>query len=84
MRHRKYYDLSEVGRNMRIIREQRHLSVEQVRRYLNLACSQSIYKWECGKSLPQSDTLIALCVFYRIDPLALFGESIEDEYHNTS
>ncbi len=75
---RKNYDLSVIGSRLREVRRERKLSAEDVREYLMLECTQSIYKWERGETLPQADTLIALCVFYSIDPLTLFGESLED------
>lgn len=76
--YRKNYNLSIIGSRLREVRKVRKLSAEDVREYLLLECTQSVYKWERGESLPQADTLIALCVFYQIDPLILFGESIPD------
>lgn len=72
---RNYYDLEQVGKNMRRIRKKLGITVEQVREYLELECKQSIYKWERGECLPQADTLIALSLFYQVNPLEIFGEA---------
>lgn len=77
MEKRTYYNMETVGKNMRAIRKSRKLTAEQVREYLELECIQSIYKWERGECFPQADTLISLCVLYRINPLEMFGEVLE-------
>ena len=71
---RPYFDPVLSGKKMRSIRKSRHLSVEQVREYMGFESVQSIYKWERGECYPQADTLIALSILYRVNPVELFEE----------
>ena len=59
---RPEYDFKVIGRNLRTLRLANHLSVEDVRDYMQLGTVQAVYKWERGDGLPQADTLIALMV----------------------
>lgn len=67
MRRRPEYDRRMIGENLRRCRQRRDLSVEQVREYLNIGSLQAIYKWEEGKSYPQTDTMFALMELYEIE-----------------
>lgn len=78
MIYRKEYDLKAVGRNIRAVRRDRHISVEQVREHLMLESTETVYRWERGIMLPQADTLIALCVYLDVDPLKIFSEAVEE------
>lgn len=73
--YRNYYDMEAFGQELRRIRKERQISVERVREFLQLESTQAIYKWESGKCFPQADTLIALCKFYDVNPMVLFGEA---------
>ncbi len=68
--------MDAVGENIRRVRRDRGISVEQLREHLRLESTQSIYRWERGETMPQADTLIALCVFLNINPLTIFTEQI--------
>lgn len=73
---RPEYDFKVIGRNLRTLRLANHLSVEDVRDYMQLGTVQAVYKWERGDGLPQADTLIALMQLYgenRIDKLVEEG-----------
>ena len=61
---RTEYDMKVIGRNLRRLREKKHLSVEQVREYLCLGSVQAVYKYEAGAGYPQADTLLALMELY--------------------
>lgn len=61
---RTEYDMKVIGRNLRRLREKKHLSVEQVREYLCLGSVQAVYKYESGAGYPQADTLLALMELY--------------------
>ena len=76
MTYRKSYSMTDVGVNIRRVRRERGISVEQLREHLMLESTQSVYRWERGETMPQADTLIALCVFLDVDPLTLFNEHI--------
>ncbi len=64
MKYRTEYDLKVVGRNLRRLREQKNLTVEQVREYLRLGSVQAVYKYEAGVGYPQADTMLALMELY--------------------
>ena len=68
--HRTEYDLKAIGRNLKHLRESRHLTVEQVREYLCLGSVQAVYKYESGTGYPQADTLLAL--------MELYGAGVDD------
>lgn len=70
MEHRTEYDLKAIGRNLKRLRESRHLTVEQVREYLCLGSVQAVYKYESGTGYPQADTLLAL--------MELYGAGVDD------
>ncbi|MBQ4288929.1 MAG: helix-turn-helix transcriptional regulator [Clostridia bacterium] len=64
MRQRPEYDLQVIGRNLRRLREENDLTVENVREYLCLGSVQAVYKYEQGKGYPQTDTMFALMELY--------------------
>ncbi len=64
MKQRTEYDPKVIGRNLRRLREKKHLTVEQVREYLCLGSVQAIYKYETGVGYPQADTMLALMELY--------------------
>ncbi len=74
---RPYYDPVVTGQRMRAIRKARKISVEDVRDYMGFESVQAIYKWERGECLPQADTLIALSLFYKVNPVEFFQEDAE-------
>lgn len=67
MDRRPEYNKELIGDNLRRCRQARNLSVEQVREYLGLGSTQSIYKWEEGRSFPQADNLFALMEWYGME-----------------
>lgn len=67
MKYRPEYNMQVVGRNLRRLREQKNLSVEEVRDYLCLGSVQAVYKYETGKGYPQVDTMFALMELYGAD-----------------
>ena len=66
MKYRPEYDKELIGKNLRRCRQEKGFSVEQVREYLRIGSIQAIYKWEEGKSYPQTDTMFALMELYEI------------------
>ena len=72
---RPEYDMRQIGRNLRRLRERKNLTVEQVREYLCLGTVQAVYKYETGKSYPQTDTMFALMELYDADLYDVIGES---------
>lgn len=53
-------DMKKTGQNIRKLREDRKLSVNDLRRYFNFDNPQAIYQWQSGASLPSVDHLLAL------------------------
>lgn len=76
MRHRREYDLKMIGRNLKRLREERQLSVEDVREYLCLGSVQAVYKYEAGQNYPQADVLMALLELYEADFRELIFEQM--------
>ena len=70
MMYRPEYDMEVVGKNLKRLRENKALTVEEVREYLRLGSVQAVYKYERGESYPQADTMFAL--------MQLYGASVED------
>jgi len=66
MNTRPEYDFRIIGENLSRLRKNKHLSVEDVRVYMQLGSVQAVYKWERGDSLPQADTLLALMELYGV------------------
>ena len=64
---RPEYDLKLIGRNLRRLRKESRLTVEEVREYLCLGSVQAVYKYEAGQGLPQADTMFALMELYGAD-----------------
>ena len=70
MNYRPEYDMKVMGRNLRRLREENNLSVEDVREYLRLGSVQAVYKYETGRGYPPVDTMFAL--------MELFDAGIND------
>lgn len=62
-------DLVATGKNIKFLRDQAKLKVEDVTEFMGLQSEQAIYKWQRGDSLPTVDNLFALS--------RLFGVPIE-------
>lgn len=79
MKCRTEYDLKVIGRNLRRLRTQNHLTVEQVREYLCMGSVQAIYKYEAGMGYPQADTLLALMELYNVGVGEIVREYKEEQ-----
>ena len=80
---RPEYDFKVIGNNLKNMRLANHLTVEEVRDYMQLGTVQAVYKWERGDGLPQADTLIALMQLYgenRIDRLVEEGRVLSSNH----
>lgn len=78
MRVRPEYDFKVIGNNLKKLRLENHMSVEEVRSYMQLGTVQTIYKWKRGDGLPQADTLLALMQLYGADRVQMItGEGAE-------
>lgn len=71
---RPRFDLVASGERMRMIRQQRRISVKQVTEYMGFESTQAVYKWEAGKCYPQADNLVALAILYNVSPMELLVE----------
>ena len=55
-------DVKATGENILRRRIERGYTVLDMQRYLNLACPQSVYHWQAGRTLPNIDNFYALSV----------------------
>ena len=53
-------DTKAIGARIRELRKARHLTVEDVARFMGFESEQAVYKWQRGDSLPTVDNLYAL------------------------
>lgn len=81
MKQRPEYNLSATGKNLRRLRKERRLTVEDVRRYMKFSSVQAVYKWELGHCFPSADNLLALAELYEVSPAELLVKerSFEEE-----
>jgi transcriptional regulator with XRE-family HTH domain len=79
MIYRPEYDMKVVGQNLKRLRVAKNLSVDDVRQYLQLGSVQAIYKYEKGKSYPQTDTMFALMELYDANLYDITKEHEEDD-----
>ncbi|MBE6018346.1 MAG: helix-turn-helix transcriptional regulator [Lachnospiraceae bacterium] len=64
-------DREKTGRQIRMMMEERGITVQEAQSYLCLGCVQSIYHWFSGKSLPSLDNLYALSELMQVPMDAL-------------
>lgn len=75
---RPEYDLLKTGEQIRKLRKERNITVDQIRRYLHFGSAQAIYKWENGRCFPQADNLMALARLFNVNPADIM---VEDKGH---
>ena len=63
-------DARATGARIKELRKARHLTVEDVARFMGFESEQAVYKWQRGDSLPTVDNLYALS--------RLFGTTVDD------
>lgn len=63
------------GYNLKILRESKHLTQEQLAEQLNLQTYQTINRIENGKSFITSDLLEKMCIFFNVEPYIFFMKS---------
>lgn len=79
MKSRPEFDFKIIGKNLKRLRIENNMTVEEVREYMQLGTVQSVYKWERGDGLPQADSLLALMQLYgenRIDRIIEEGSEL--------
>lgn len=59
-------DMKKTGKNIQKLREDRGLTVNDVRQYINLDSPQAIYQWQRGIALPSVDHLLALSLLFEV------------------
>ena len=75
MKKRPEYDLIKTGNQIRKLRKERNISVDQIRKYMQFNSSQAIYKWEKGLCFPQADNLLALAKLFDVNPNEILIEN---------
>lgn len=67
------YDIKKIfGYNLKILREAKNLTQEQLAELLNLQTYQTINRIENAKSFVTSDLLARLCNFFKVEPYIFF------------
>lgn len=61
-----FVDMKQTGQNIRLLREQRGISVKELQRMMGFGTPQAIYKWQHGESLPTVDNLVALSAIFAV------------------
>lgn len=61
-----YVDLCKTGKNIRDLCEKNGLTIQDLQKYLNLACPQSIYRWLRGEALPTVDHLLRMSKVFHV------------------
>lgn len=69
-----------IGKNLKRLREAKHLSVNDVKEYLSLGSVQAVYKYENGKGYPPTDAMFALMELYEADMNDIIYEQKEIPY----
>ncbi len=59
-------DLSATGKRIREIREQRGITVAQLKDFLGFENPQAIYKWQRGECLPTFDNMYAIACYFQV------------------
>ena len=59
-------DKKKTGINLRLMMDERGLTVKDVQHYLGLGSVQSVYHWLNGLSLPTVDNLYALSYLFQV------------------
>ena len=72
------------GQKITELRKAKHLRVEDVREFFGFECSQSIYKWQRGESLPTVDNLFALSRLLETPIDNILQERIEEDDKSSS
>ena len=57
-------DMEATGENIRVLRNERHISVRELQAVLGFSTPQAIYKWERGVYMPSLDNLVILAAVF--------------------
>lgn len=70
-------DLEATGKNIKKLRENAGLSVEQLAHLVGFKAKQGIYRWQEGKTLPSTETLFLLSNIFgkKINEIVLLKEN---------
>lgn len=62
MKAKKYpvIDVQKTGKRIKKLCRHKGVSVKEIQEYMNLACLQTVYNWQAGKTLPSIDNFIVL------------------------
>ena len=73
-------DVAKTGQNIRLLREQAGLSINDVREFMGFNDPQAIYQWQRGVCLPSVDHLCALSKLLDVsmDDILVLSSPIRD------
>ncbi len=77
-------DTTATGARIRELRKLNKLTVEQVRDFLGLESTQSIYKWQRGECMPSIDNLYALSTLFETSVDGILRGSREEDQRSSS
>ena len=69
--------MNNIGKRIRDLRKKNDLTQEKLADYLGVTY-QSVSKWECGDSLPDTDNLITISKLFGVSLDELVGNTCED------
>ena len=59
-------DKKKTGLKLKILMDERRITVKDVQQYLGLGSVQSVYHWLNGIALPATENLFALSILFRV------------------
>lgn len=59
-------DMELTGKNIKRLCQKNGITVKKLQKYLHLTCTQTVYRWFEGRSLPSIDNLLALSRLFGI------------------
>lgn len=68
-------DMYKTGQNIRKLRVEKGITAEQLSEMLGIS-PHSVYKWQCGKSLPSLDNMLLLGYIFQtsVNNIIVFAE----------
>ena len=73
-------DPKATGENILRRRIEKGYTVLDIQHYLNLACPQSVYYWQAGRTLPNIDNFYALSVLFDTTVNDLVAEKSREDH----
>lgn len=79
MNHRPVLSLEETGKNIKMLRNKKGISVKELQSILGFDNPQAIYNWEKGRNMPSIDNLLVLSEIFGVSINEIVGKSFVEE-----